>query len=99
MTKILPLPHTDLETTVSLPLGGVLNVQFPEEPAGLWYPASFDKAVLRRNGYSHFTDQPGLREDAFKGVAEGVTVIEYERPSANDPTAEPERRTLRVTVA
>lgn len=94
MTKILTLPQQDPETHISLSLGSVLNVQFADDPNGLWYPEGYDSNVLRRNGYSHFTDDPKVREDAFKGVSAGSTVIHYQR-DAGGPA---DRCTVHVTV-
>lgn len=91
MSKILTLPLTDTESAIVLPLGGVLNVRYAEEGAALWYPEGFDHSVLCRNGYGHFTEQDKVREDAFKGIGLGETVIHYARGE--------QRCELRVTVA
>lgn len=91
MSKILTLPHTDSEAPIVLPLGGVLNVRYADNADDLWYPEGFDHGVLCRNGYGHFTEDAREREDAFKGIGQGETVIHYARGS--------ERCSVRVMVA
>lgn len=99
MLTTLKLPELLPETHVAMDLGAVLNIQFPDDPERLWHPTAFNKDVLRRNGYAHFTADAELREDAFKAVWPGRTVIKYERqPQSGARSDVTDTRLLHVTV-